>query len=179
MLTFEEKLAKYAELLIGLGVNLQKGQYLLLDIDAENYPLARALSHEAFQRGAKDVIIHWAEPYVDRERALSDTQEDFSAVAPWETESYAAYIQQGACSLRILPAYPTLFEGADPPARCQRAAARQQHAQHSPQGDGRKWDALVHFYRAVGKLGKVSFPGAERVGWRGKIVGRAIQRLPH
>lgn len=25
MLTFEEKLAKYAELLIGLGVNLQKG----------------------------------------------------------------------------------------------------------------------------------------------------------
>ena len=61
--------------------------------------------YEAFQRGAKDVIIHWAEPYVDRERALSDTQEDFSAVAPWETESYAAYIQQGACSLRILPAY--------------------------------------------------------------------------
>ena len=37
MLTFEEKLAKYAELLIGLGVNLQKGQYLLLDIDAENF----------------------------------------------------------------------------------------------------------------------------------------------
>ena len=127
MLTFEEKLAKYAELLIGLGVNLQKGQYLLLDIDAENYPLARALSHEAFQRGAKDVIIHWAEPYVDRERALSDTQEDFSAVAPWETESYAAYIQQGACSLRILPAYPTLFEGADP----QRVANVQQHGNNT------------------------------------------------
>ena len=120
-------LAKYAELLIGLGVNLQKGQYLLLDIDAENYPLARALSHEAFQRGAKDVIIHWAEPYVDRERALSDTQEDFSAVAPWETESYAAYIQQGACSLRILPAYPTLFEGADP----QRVANVQQHGNNT------------------------------------------------
>lgn len=127
MLTFEEKLAKYAELLIGLGVNLQKGQYLLLDIDAENYPLARALSHEAFQRGAKDVIIHWAEPYVDRERALSDTQEDFSVVAPWETESYAAYIQQGACSLRILPAYPTLFEGADP----QRVANVQQHGNNT------------------------------------------------
>jgi len=127
MLTFEEKLAKYAELLIGLGVNLQKGQYLLLDIDAENYPLARALSHEAFQRGAKDVIIHWAEPYVDRERALCDTQEDFSAVAPWETESYAAYIQQGACSLRILPAYPTLFEGADP----QRVANVQQHGNNT------------------------------------------------
>lgn len=127
MLTFEEKLAKYAELLIGLGVNLQKGQYLLLDIDAENYPLARALSHEAFQRGAKDVVIHWAEPYVDLERALSDTQEDFSAVAPWETESYAAYIQQGACSLRILPAYPTLFEGADP----QRVANVQQHGNNT------------------------------------------------
>lgn len=127
MLTFEEKLAKYAELLIGLGVNLQKGQYLLLDIDAENYPLARALSHEAFQRGAKDVVIHWAEPYVDRERALSNTQEDFSAVAPWETESYAAYIQQGACSLRILPAYPTLFEGADP----QRVANVQQHGNNT------------------------------------------------
>ena len=76
MLTFEEKLAKYAELLIGLGVNLQKGQYLLLDIDAENYPLARALSHEAFQRGAKDVIIHWAEPYVDCLLYTSDAADE-------------------------------------------------------------------------------------------------------
>ncbi len=127
MLTFEEKLAKYAALLIGLGVNIQKGQYLLLDIDAENYRLARALSHEAFRRGAKDVIIHWAEPYVDRDRAMADTLEDFSAVAPWENESYAAYIQQGACSLRILPAYPTLFEDVD----SKRIANVQQHGNNT------------------------------------------------
>lgn len=110
-MTFEEKLKKYADLLVGLGVNLQKGQYLLLDIDAENYPLARAISRSAMQRGAKDVIVHWSDCCMDRDRAQFSPLERMDAVEPWEMDSYSTYIERGACSLRIMPAYPTIFEG--------------------------------------------------------------------
>ena len=67
---FHTQLQQYARLLVGLGVNLQKGQYLLLDIDAENYELARAIGYEAMERGAADVIVHWSDPHLDRARAL-------------------------------------------------------------------------------------------------------------
>lgn len=123
----EAKLEKYARLLVGLGVNLQKGQYLLLDIDAENYELARVITREAMARGAADVVIHWSDWGVDRERAAFSTREGLDKVEPWETESYRRYIDQGACSLRIIPAYPTAFDGVDPA----KAGAVQRHSNNT------------------------------------------------
>lgn len=123
----EAKLEKYARLLVGLGVNLQKGQYLLLDIDAENYELARVITREAMARGAADVVIHWSDWGVDRERAAFSTREGLDEVEPWETESYRRYIDQGACSLRIIPAYPTAFDGVDPA----KAGAVQRHSNNT------------------------------------------------
>lgn len=122
-MTFQEKLEKFARLLVELGVNLQKGQYLLLDIDAENYVLARAIAEAALSRGAADVIVHWSEPYIDRSRAVYGSGKALDAVANWEMESYAQYIKAGACSLRVISTYPTLFEGVDP----RRAAEVQRH----------------------------------------------------
>lgn len=124
---FAEKLKKYARLLVGLGVNLQKGQYLLLDIDAENYQLARAISHEAMERGAADVIVHWSDAMLDHDRAKYGSIEDPAAVADWETASYGEYIEKGACSLRIIPAYPTQYADCDPA----RAAEVQKHANNT------------------------------------------------
>jgi len=126
-MTFSEKLAKYARLLVGLGVNVQPGQYLLLDIDAENYPLARALTREAMERGAADVIIHWSDMQQDHDRAKYGKLDDMAAVSDWETGSYAEYIEKGACSLRIIPAYPTQYEDCDP----KRAAEVQKHANNT------------------------------------------------
>ena len=126
-MTFQEKLKKFAYLLVGLGVNLQKGQYLLLDIDVENYDLARAITEEAMQKGAADVIVHWSDPHMDRSRAMYSPLEDLSAVENWETESYGKYIESGACSLRVISAHPTLFDGVDP----ERAAAVQKHGNNT------------------------------------------------
>ena len=69
-MTFAEKLQKYARLLVELGVNSQPGEYLLLDIDAENYALARAIAQTAMERGAADVFIHWSDGQVDRVREI-------------------------------------------------------------------------------------------------------------
>ena len=122
-MTFQEKIKKFADLLVRLGVNLQKGQYLLLDIDVENYVFAEAIADAALSRGAADVIVHWSDPCMDRSRALHGVHTALDAVEDWETESYARYIKAGACSLRVISTYPTLFEGVDP----QNAAAVQHH----------------------------------------------------
>lgn len=113
-MNFEEKLRKYAHLLVAFGVNLQKGQYLLLDIEAENYALARLIAEEAMKKGAADVIIHWSDAVIDGTRARYGQADCLGEVAPWEEASYADYIQRGACSLRIISTAPTAFDGAEP-----------------------------------------------------------------
>lgn len=126
-MTFAEKLQKYAKLLVELGVNVQPGEYLLLDIDAENFALARAIARAAMERGAADVVIHWSDSQIDRVRAQYSPLTDLDAVAHWEMESYGTYIEKGACSLRILPAYPTAFEGIPQ----QRAEQVQKHGNNT------------------------------------------------
>ena len=51
-------LEKYAELIIKQGVNLQKGQELLIEASIDSYPLVRLLTKQAYEVGAKDVIVN-------------------------------------------------------------------------------------------------------------------------
>lgn len=112
-MTHTQLLNKYAQLLIGLGINLQKGDYLLLDIDVENYELAREITDVAMKRGAKDVIIHYSDPFVERSIATYGEKENLAEISPWMQDSYKVYIEEGACSLRVIGTYPTVFEDVD------------------------------------------------------------------
>ena len=52
------RLAKYARVLLEVGVNLQKGQILVLQASTDALKLAREVTKIAFEMGAKDVILH-------------------------------------------------------------------------------------------------------------------------
>ena len=50
-------LDRYARVLVEVGVNLQKDQYLVVQATTETLPLARAVTKAAFAKGAKDVCV--------------------------------------------------------------------------------------------------------------------------
>ena len=52
-------LEKYAELIVKQGVNLQKGQELVITASIECFELVRAVARQAFAVGAKDVIVDY------------------------------------------------------------------------------------------------------------------------
>ena len=61
-------LEKYAELIVKQGVNLQKGQELVITASIECFELVRAVARQAFAVGAKDVIVDYTDEKVTHTR---------------------------------------------------------------------------------------------------------------
>ena len=58
---FQSNLAKYAELLIAKGVNVQKGHTLVISIAVDQVELAHLLTSFAYQYGAAEVIVDYVD----------------------------------------------------------------------------------------------------------------------
>ena len=56
-----ELLQKYAELVVNVGVNIQKDQILVINSPIECADFARKISEAAFQAGAHDVVMSWGD----------------------------------------------------------------------------------------------------------------------
>ncbi len=105
----DERLIKYARLLIELGVNVKKDQYLIIEAPVDAYPLVQACTKIAFERKAKDVVVFYTDAYVDKQRCLNVDHKLIEEVLPWQKESRVTYLKEKACSLLIKSAYPYLY----------------------------------------------------------------------
>ena len=79
----DERLIKYARLLIELGVNVKKDQYLIIEAPVDAYPLVQACTKIAFEKQAKDVIVFYIDAYVDKQRCLNVDHKLIEEVLPW------------------------------------------------------------------------------------------------
>ncbi len=104
----ETRLKKYAKVLLQVGVNLQKGQILLLQTSTDCLALARAVTEEAFAMGAKDVIVHLEDPYIEHSRAKSADIEMLREVPEWKKQSLDHYLKQDCVQMGLFGSYPTL-----------------------------------------------------------------------
>ena len=60
----DERLARYAELAVRVGANVQKGQTVFVLSQIDHAPLARAITRAAYQAGAKYVDVSYRDPHV-------------------------------------------------------------------------------------------------------------------
>lgn len=119
----QEKIERYAALLVGVGVGLQPGQNLVIDCPLEAAPFGRACAAAAFQAGARDVALHYSDEAFDRLRAESACEQVLKEGLTWQTRRYLDYIEgaRGA-TLRLTSAGPAAFLGV-PPEKLAAAAA--------------------------------------------------------
>lgn len=69
MLSKKEKLLlDYANLIVEVGVNLQKEEHLLISCPIECFEFGRALQRAALERGAKDVNVQWVDQHLSKNR---------------------------------------------------------------------------------------------------------------
>ncbi len=114
MLTFNEKLENYAELIIRKGVNLQEGQILFLTISVDHKDFALMIAEKAYTLGAKYVHIHWNcnEGIRLRYEKSKDPYLDFFPeflVSMFETSD-----RENAAYLHVGSPDPDLLAGIDP-----------------------------------------------------------------
>lgn len=105
---------KYAQMLLKVGVNLQKGQILYLQAATENRDIALEVVKQAFEMGAKDVVVEWNDPEVNHLRATYASEATLREVPDFKKEAVDYYLRQGACQMGLGTTYPDLMNDVDP-----------------------------------------------------------------
>ncbi|TYS70340.1 aminopeptidase [Sutcliffiella horikoshii] len=104
---------KYAELAVKVGVNVQKGQTLIVNADIATAPFVRLVTKKAYEAGAKLVQIEWTDEQVTRIRYDEAPEESFEYFPSWRAEMFEKAYEEGAAMLAITSVNPDLLKGVD------------------------------------------------------------------
>ncbi len=110
----DDRLCKYAKLLIETGVNLQKGQRLIISSPVESAGFARLCTSAAYDAGCREVVVRWTDDYITREKYLRGENCIFDEMPEWQTRFYNDYSEEGAAFLSIHASDPEALKGVDP-----------------------------------------------------------------
>jgi aminopeptidase len=111
---FAEKLLRLAEVCLAVGVNLQRGQELIITAPVEASALVRILTRVAYQRGAKLVTCLYDDALTLWDRVSHADDETLDYAAAWMSRGLSDAFENGAARLFVVAPYPDLFDDADP-----------------------------------------------------------------
>lgn len=110
-MTFEEKLQEYAELAVKVGVNIQPGQYLLVNTSVDALDFARLVVKEAYKAGAGRVHVNFSDGQIDRAYFEHASEEEFNRFPEWIVKMRDELIERKGALLWIDAADPDLLTG--------------------------------------------------------------------
>ncbi|NLP52759.1 aminopeptidase [Bacillus sp. RO1] len=113
MSNLHTNMEKYAELAVKVGVNVQKGQTLIVNADIATAPFVRLVTKKAYEAGAKLVQIEWTDEQVTRIRYDEAPDESFEYFPSWRAEMFEKAYEEGAAMLAITSVNPDLLKGVD------------------------------------------------------------------
>ena len=109
-----EALAKYANLLVKGGCNLQPGQELYVSADVSQAQLVRLVVAAAYEAGASNVTTNFSDEQISRINYQSKPLEAFAQFPEWRAVLQNGVAQRGAALLFISSEDPMGLAGVDP-----------------------------------------------------------------
>ena len=109
----DEKLLEYARLLVRVGLNVQKGQRLVISSPVECAFFARMCAKEAYDIGCKEVVMNWHDDAMARMKYLQADDEIFDEVPLWRRHFFNDHALEGAAYLAISASDPENFKGVE------------------------------------------------------------------
>lgn len=113
MTSFNEKLSRYAELAVKVGVNIQPGQPLYIAASIDAAPLVRLITQKAYETGAKQVFVDWNDDTISRLRFELAPEDSFSDFPAWKVQEREQLAEQGAAFISVVSQSPDLLTGID------------------------------------------------------------------
>lgn len=113
MTDHEAKLEEYAALLVRVGLNVQKGQTVVLSAPVECAGFARMCAAEAYAAGCREVVMNWRDDALGRMKYLHGDDQVFDEVPLWRRHFFNDYAQEGAAYLSISASDPENLKGVD------------------------------------------------------------------
>ncbi|MBM7095502.1 aminopeptidase [Bacillus sp. H-16] len=111
MSQFEQKLAKYAELAVRMGINVQEGQDVVVNAPVTSADFVRLVVKECYEAGAKNVHIEWHDDESARIRYDLAPMDAFKEFPEWKARGLETLAENGAAFLTIKSTDPDLFKG--------------------------------------------------------------------
>lgn len=109
-----QKLDRLAEVAVKVGLNLQKGQDLVLTSPLAALPLVRRIAHHAYKAGAGVVTPIFNDEEMTLGRFKDAHEKSFDKAASWLYEGMARAYANGAARLAIAGDNPSLLANEDP-----------------------------------------------------------------
>ena len=105
---------QYARLVVEVGINVQKGQPIMINCPVDRADFARMLVTAAYDAGAKEVHLNWRDDYCARQRGLKADDSVFDSVHPWEVMKRMELAKEGVGCISVAASDPENMRGVDP-----------------------------------------------------------------
>ena len=104
-----------AALAVGIGANVQPGQYVEISAEIGHLDTVRAVVEAAYARGADFVDVQLVDPVIQSVRVGAAPEGALAHVPTWEQERVRDIAERGGASILITgPTFPGLFDRLDP-----------------------------------------------------------------
>jgi aminopeptidase len=110
----EQRLDLLAEVAVKVGLNLNKGQEVVMTAPLEALPLARAITEHAYKAGASLVTGLFSDEASTLLRFQHGAEDSFDKAPAWLFEGMAAAFKGGAARLAIVGEDPALLSKQNP-----------------------------------------------------------------
>ncbi|MFD0677252.1 MULTISPECIES: aminopeptidase [unclassified Paenibacillus] len=108
---FQQLLSSYAELVVKIGVNIHKGQTLVVNGSIDAADLVRLIVKKAYEAGAYLVKVNWTDDTVSRMRYDLAADESFLEEPKWYAGEMLELVEKGAAVISIVSSDPDLLKG--------------------------------------------------------------------
>ena len=113
-MNFEERLARYAELLVKVGVNLPQGGKLLVNAPLAAAPLVRLVARAAYRAGALDVRVNYFDEHLSLALYEEGSDDAVAYLPAWAAQEAQNMLEDGYARLAIRGDDPALLRDVNP-----------------------------------------------------------------
>ena len=165
MTQFEE----YAKLLVEVGVNIQKGQNLVISSPVDCAWFVRLCAKAAYDAGCREVINCWDDDELSREKGLRAADDVFDTVPAWRVDMLTGYARGGAAFLHIAAEDPENLKGVDPDRllRLRRASGKALE----------EYRRLTMTNAVAWSIGSIPIPSWARKVFPGRVEEESMEKL--
>ena len=108
-----EHLDAYANLIVKTGVNVQAKDLVQLDISVNQAPLARLIVKNAYEAGASQVMLRWADDTILRDQVLNMELDELREVPAYKQAEMDDLVARRISRISVVSQDPGLFAGVD------------------------------------------------------------------
>ncbi|MDY2987335.1 MAG: aminopeptidase [Peptoniphilus sp.] len=112
-MTFEKKLAKYAKLIINMGIKVKEGDMVSISGEVVNYEFLRYIAEEAYAAGAKDVKIQYNDQKFTKLKYQKSPLEVLTTVPDYVIDEQLYLLDNKAKYVKVIGTDPNGLKGVD------------------------------------------------------------------